>query len=323
MNNNILKKYSGFNLSLLPTPLHKLVNISKMFKANVYCKRDDLTGFAFGGNKTRKLEFLISDAKKKKADTLIGIGGIQSNFCRIASAAGAVYGLDVHLVLGGSKKPVKATANLLLDNLFGAKNYFVESENWSDWENYANILAKRLTKKGKKVYLMPIGGSSPVGALGYVKAFNEIIQDSKIMKIKFDYIFHASASAGTQSGLVVGARLNNWKGKIIGFDVSKDKKQLEKEIYNLSCNVAKYFNIRIREKDIIVDEGYMGEKYAAVTKKGIEAVELFAKEEGILLDYVYSGKAASGLIDYLRQGRFLKNDNLLFLHTGGNIHLFK
>jgi len=323
MKNNIFNKYSGFKLSVLPTPLHKLENISKLFKANVYCKRDDLTGFAFGGNKTRKLEFLVADAKRKKADTLIGIGGVQSNFCRIASAAGAVYGLEVHLVLGGSKRPEKATANLLLDNLFGAKTYFVESEDWSDWENYEAELSDKLTKKGKKVYRMPIGGSSPVGALGYVKAFNEIMQDSKKMKIKFDYIFHATASAGTQSGLVVGAKLNNWNGKIIGFDVSKEKNILMSEIFKLSSKVAENFKVKINEKDILVDDGYMGEKYAAVTKKGIEAVEIFAKNEGIMLDYVYSGKAASGLLDYIRKGRFLKNENLLFLHTGGNIHLFK
>lgn len=323
MKNYIFKKYSGYSLSVLPTPLHRLENISKMFGVNLYCKRDDLTGFAFGGNKTRKLEFLIADAKRKNADILIGIGGVQSNFCRIASAAGAVYGLEVHLVLGGSKKPEKATANLLLDNLFGAKTHFIASENWNDWENYAEELSVRLCKKGKKVYMMPIGGSSPVGALGYVKAFNEIMQDSIRMKIKFDCIIHATASAGTQSGLVVGAKLNNWKGKIIGFDVSKDKEQLKSEIFNLSCNVAENFKLRIAEKDILVDDGYMGEKYAAVTRKGIEAVELFAMREGIMLDYVYSGKAASGLLDYIGKDRFRKNENLLFLHTGGNIHLFK
>ena len=323
MNRKIFNRYNGFKLSILPTPLHKLDNISGMFNANVYCKRDDLTGFAFGGNKTRKLEFLIADAKSKNADTLIGIGGIQSNFCRIASAAGAVYGMEVHLVLGGSKKPAKPTANLLLDNLFGARIHFVESENWGDWEKYADDLSGKLSKRGRKVYPMPIGGSSPVGALGYVKAFDEIMRDSRRMKIKFDYIFHASASAGTQSGLIVGTKLNNWKGKIVGFDVSKEKNLLEKEIYNLYAETANNFDVEVNEMDIIVDDGFMGKKYAAVTKQGMEAVNIFAEKEGIMLDYVYSGKAAAGLIDYLRKRKFKKNDNLLFLHTGGNIHLFK
>jgi D-cysteine desulfhydrase family pyridoxal phosphate-dependent enzyme len=323
MNYNIFKKYFGVNLSILPTPLHKLENISKLYDANVYCKRDDMTGFAFGGNKTRKLEFLIADALKKNADTLIGIGGIQSNFCRIASAAGSAYGLDVHLVLGGSKKPDKATGNLLLDNLFGAKTHFIESENWNDWENFAADLKNKLTKQGKKVYWMPIGGSSPVGALGYVKAFNEIMQDSKRMKLRFDYILHATASAGTQSGLVVGAKLNNWKGKIIGYGVSAEKSWMKNEIVKLSDEVGKLFKICVDDKDVIVDDGYMGEKYAAVTEAGIEAVEIFAKTEGILLDYVYSGKAASGLLDYLEKGKFKKSDKILFIHTGGNIHLFK
>ncbi|MBI5403412.1 MAG: pyridoxal-phosphate dependent enzyme [Ignavibacteriae bacterium] len=323
MDRKIFRKYSAAKISILPTPLYRLENISKIYKAEVYCKRDDLTGFAFGGNKTRKLEFLISDALNKKADTLIGIGGIQSNFCRIASAIGAVYGFDVHLVLGGNRKPKKATANLLLDNLFGAKTYFLESENWSDWENFAKELSGKLTKKGKKVYYMPIGGSSPVGALGYVKAFDEIMNDSRKLKIEFDYIFHATASAGTQSGLITGAVLHRWDGKIIGIGVSKAGKLLTEEIYSLANETGKYFGESIPKNKVIVDSRYMGEKYAAVTKAGKEAVEIFARKEGIMLDYVYSGKAASGLIGYLKERKIEKNAKILFLHTGGNIHLFK
>jgi|WetSurMetagenome_2_1015567.scaffolds.fasta_scaffold28494_2 D-cysteine desulfhydrase family pyridoxal phosphate-dependent enzyme len=319
----ILKNYSGVHFSILPTPLYRLENISKIFNANIYCKRDDMTGFAFGGNKTRKLEFLISDAKRQKANVLIGIGGVQSNFCRIASAAGSAYGFEVHLVLGGSKKPEKATGNLLLDNLFGAKTYFVESEDWNDWENYAKQLSEKLIKKGKRVYWMPIGGSSSIGALGYVKAFSEIMQDSKKLKIKFDYIVHASASAGTQSGLIVGGKLYKWKGKIIGFGVSKNETQLKNEIVKLSCEVARLFNTGINRKDVVVDCDYMGKKYGVVTKAGMNAVNIFAKREGILLDYVYSGKAASGLLGYLKERKFEKNANILFIHTGGNIHLFK
>jgi len=323
MNRKIFEKYSAAEISLLPTPLYRLNNISEMFGAEIYCKRDDLTGFAFGGNKTRKLEFLISDALNKNADTLIGIGGVQSNFCRIASAIGAAFGLEVHLVLGGSSKPKKPTANLLLDNLFGAKTYFLKSENWSDWENYAKNLCNKLSSEGKKVYYMPIGGSSPVGALGYVKAFDEIISDSKKLNINFDYIFHATASAGTQSGLIAGAAINKWKGKIIGIGVSKNKKQLSGEVFNLSREIGKSFKIEINKNNVYVDSGYMGEKYAAPTKEGKSAVELFARKEGIMLDYVYSGKAASGLIGYLKKKKIEKNAKILFLHTGGNIHLFK
>lgn len=323
MNRKIFRKYSAANISILPTPIYRLGNISKIFGAEVYCKRDDLTGFAFGGNKTRKLEFLISDALNKKADTLIGIGGTQSNFCRIASAAGAVYGLDVHLVLGGSRRPKKATANLLLDNLFGAKTYFIESEDWGDWENFAKGLTEKLVQKGRKVYYMPIGGSSPIGALGYVKAFDEIMNDSRKLKIKFDYIFHATASAGTQSGLIVGAELNRWSGKIIGIGVSKTGRQLTEEIHKLANETGNFFGEGIQKNRVIVDNRFMGEKYAAVTKAGMEAVEIFARKEGIMLDYVYSGKAASGLIGYLKERKIEKSAKILFLHTGGNIHLFK
>jgi len=314
--NKIFEKYSGVNISILPTPLHRLENISKLFNANVYCKRDDMTGFAFGGNKTRKLEFLIADAKKKKANVLIGIGGVQSNFCRIASAAGSAYGLDVHLVLGGSKKPMKVTGNLLLDKLFGAKTHFVESENWADWEEYANDLCKNLTKKGKRVYWMPIGGSSVIGVLGYIKAFNEIMLDCKRMNLKFDYILHSTSSGGTQSGLVVGAKLNNWEGKIIGIGVSANESLMKKDVVRLSCETGKLFKVDINEDDVIVDDNYIGKKYGTVTKAGIEAMDLFAKREGILLDYVYSAKAASGLLDYLRKEYFKKDENILFIHTG-------
>jgi D-cysteine desulfhydrase family pyridoxal phosphate-dependent enzyme len=323
MKRKIFEKYSAAKISLLPTPLYRLNNISRILRAEIFCKRDDLTGFAFGGNKTRKLEFLISDAINKKADTLIGIGGVQSNFCRIASAIGAAYGLDVHLILGGSSKPKKPTANLLLDNLFGAKTYFIDSEEWSAWENFAKKLAEKLKRKGKKVYYMPIGGSSPVGALGYVKAFDEIMKDCRKLKINFDYIFHATASAGTQSGLLIGAVLNNWKGKIIGIGVSKNKKQLTEEIYCLTKEIGKFFKIEFNKNNVYVDSGYMGEKYAAITKEGKYAVELFARKEGIMLDYVYSGKAASGLMGYLKKKKIEKNAKILFLHTGGNIHLFK
>ena len=309
--------------SLLPTPCYKLENLSKLFSANIYCKRDDLTGFAFGGNKTRKLDYLIADALNKKADTLIAIGGIQSNFCRIASAMGKANGLEVHLVLGGSKEPKKYTANLLLDKLFGANINFIESENWSNWENFAKKLEIKLMNSGKRTYWMPIGGSNSIGARGYVDAMNEIVKDEKKLKIKFNYICHATASAGTQSGLIIGAIKEKWNGNIIGFDVSKPKEQLEKEVLELSKKLAKSYKLKNKRIKILIDSNYMGSKYAEVTDGGREAVEIFVKTEGIMLDYVYSGKAAAGLIDYLRKGKFKRNSNILFLHTGGNIHLFK
>ena len=321
MSNKNLSKIPKLNMSVLPTPMHKLENLSRGLFGNVYCKRDDLTGFAFGGNKTRKLDYLVADALMKGCDTLIGIGANQSNFCRMASGAGVVNSFDVHLVLGGSK-PEKPTGNLLIDYLLGAKIHHVESEEWNVWEEKGKELEKELTKEGRKVYWMPIGGSSPVGALGYVSAFMEIMEDCKRIGIEFDYIVHATGSAGTQAGLLVGREMTGWKGDIIGMAVAKSKEQLTEEIYGLANETGKQLGVSINKDDVIVDDSFIGEKYGAITPEGAKAVSLFARKEGILLDYVYTGKAAAGLINYSRRSIFTERNNVLFIHTGGNIQLF-
>ncbi len=321
MSNKNLSKIPKLNMSVLPTPMHKLENLSRGLFGNVYCKRDDLTGFAFGGNKTRKLDYLVADALMKGCDTLIGIGANQSNFCRMASGAGVVNSFDVHLVLGGSK-PEKPTGNLLIDYLFGAKIHHVESEEWNVWEEKGKELEKELSNEGRKVYWMPIGGSSPVGALGYVSAFMEIMEDCKRMGIEFDYIVHATGSAGTQAGLLVGREMTGWKGDIIGMAVAKSKEQLTEEIYGLANETGKQLGVSINKDDVIVDDSFIGEKYGAITPEGAKAVSLFARKEGILLDYVYTGKAAAGLINYSRRSIFTERNNVLFIHTGGNIQLF-
>jgi len=309
-------------MSIAPTPVQFLESIKNDFGYNVFCKREDLTGFAFGGNKTRKLDYLIYDAFEKGADTLIGVGAVQSNFCRLTAAMGRKAGLKVELVLGG-KKPSKPTANYLLDILFGANLHFVESEDWNKWEAKAKQLETDLRKKGKKPYFMPIGGSSPVGALGYVEAFFEIMDDQKYLDLNFDAIVHATASAGTQSGLLVGAAAKNWKGKIIGIGVAKSYKQIADEVFLLSNKTAKPMNIKIDRKRIIVNNDYMGKKYGDLTKGCSEAVEYFARNEGIMLDYVYSGKAAAALLDMMKKKKLKRSENILFIHTGGNVGLFR
>ncbi len=234
-------------MSLLPTPLYKLESISKEFLVNIYCKRDDLTGFGFGGNKTRKLDFLIADALKKNADTLIAVGANQSNFCRIAAAAGIANGLEAHLVLGGAK-PKKPTGNLLLDHIFGARMHHVNSNNWNYWEETAKRLMQKLIKEGRKVYFLPVGGSTPIGALGYAQAFSEIMDDSRRLGISFDAIIHASSSCGTQAGLIAGKELSKWQGKIIGMGVAKNKEILTEEIYDLARQTGKLIGTKVRRK---------------------------------------------------------------------------
>ncbi len=316
------KTFKKLNYSILPTPIHKLENLSKYLNANIYCKRDDLTGFAFGGNKTRKLDYLIYEAVEKEADTIVAVGAYQSNFCRIASAYGAACGLDVRLVLGG-KKPEKATANLMLDYLFGADVSDVDSFEWNDWEERAKQLTEELKAKGKKVYYMPIGGSTKTGALGYVDCMKEIKEYSETNGTEFKQIFHATGSAGTQSGLVSGKALTGWQGLINGIAITKNSEQIKKEVKQLAEETGKLLEVTIKDEDIIVDDNYIGEAYGLETEAAKEAIKLFAKFEGILLDNVYSGKAASGMIDYIRKGMIKSSDNVLFIHTGGNIQLFK
>jgi D-cysteine desulfhydrase family pyridoxal phosphate-dependent enzyme len=308
--------------SLMPTPVHRLDDLSDEYDVNVYCKRDDLTGFGFGGNKTRKLDFLLADALGQGCDTLVAIGANQSNFCRVAAAYGVAAGMEVHLVLGG-RQPDNPTGNLRLDHLLGAVCHHVDSPDWDDWAIEAEKLEKELTSNGTKVYRMPVGGSTPRGAMGYVDALAEIIADQRRLGVDFNAILHASSSAGTQAGLVVGKSISGWPGRIIGISVAKPQAELQEDVLDLARTTASEIDAEVNPSSVIVDDSYIGEGYAARTPGCREAVEMFARRFGIFLDYVYTGKAAAALIDYLRAGRFNKGQNVLFIHTGGNIELFE
>lgn len=317
-----MKKFNKLNYSILPTPIHKLDNLSKYLNANIYCKRDDMTGFAFGGNKTRKLDYLIYEAIQSGADTIIAVGAYQSNFCRIASAYGATSGLEVWLVLGGIK-PKKVTGNLLLDNLFGAKIYDVDSLEWDDWEKESLVLKKKLEKSGRNVYSIPIGGSTSTGAIGYIDCMKEILHYSENESIHFTNIFHATGSGGTQTGLVVGKNITGFEGIINGIAITKNAARIRDEVEALSIETANKIEATFKREDIVVDDSFIGEAYGAETEDAKEALSLFAKTEGIILDNVYSGKAAAGLIEYIRKEKIDTENNILFLHTGGSIELFK
>jgi len=317
-----LEPFTKLHYSLLPTPIHRLDCLSDDYGVNVYCKRDDLTGFGFGGNKTRKLDFLLAEACDQGCDTLIAIGANQSNFCRMAAAYGVAEGMEVHLVLGG-KEPSIPTGNLRLDHLLGVTCHHVDSTDWDTWAEEAEKLETKLTSQGKKIYRMPVGGSTPRGALGYVDAFAEIIEDQSRLNVEFDAIMHASSSAGTQAGLIAGRAMADWHGRIIGISVAKPQDELKKEVLDLAKATAAEIDAKIDPAGIIVDDSYIGNGYAIRTPGCEEAVALFARKMGIFLDYVYTGKAAAGLIDTLRKGGFDKGANVLFIHTGGNIELFE
>jgi D-cysteine desulfhydrase family pyridoxal phosphate-dependent enzyme len=315
-----LDSFPRIPLSLTPTPCHRLNHISDKYGVEVFCKRDDLTGFGFGGNKTRKLELLIAEALERNCDTIVTSGGIQSNFCRITAAAGAYTGLSVHLLLGG-KEPKRLTGNLILNKLLGATFHFIESDDWQEWEEKNKRIIQDLESQGRKVFLIPIGGSVPMGALAYTMAFIEILEDQERMGLSFDHIIHASGSAGTQAGLVAGKSLTGWQGRISGISVGMDRESLAEKVTTLANQTAQLIGGTVDTTKVIVDDAYIGDGYAIHTQAGQDAIDFFSKKEGIFLDHVYTGKAAAALLDWLEKGK-LKGEKVLFLHTGGTPELF-
>ena len=306
--------------AVLPTPVHELPVFSKLYGCKVFCKRDDLTGFGFGGNKARKLDFLVADALRSRCDTLLAVGANQSNFCRMVAAYGSAHDMEVHLVLGG-KEPGAPTGNLRLDHILGAECHHVDSSDWDEWEARAAALEADLRRKGRTVYRMPVGGSTPIGTLGYVGAMSEIMDDETRLGVSFDTLVFATSSAGTQAGLVAGKALANWPGRILGISVAKAGDTQRQDVFALAQETAARFQCPIDRQDVRVDDAYLGSGYACNTKACEDAVHLFARKCGIFLDYVYTGKAAAGLLDYLETGRFSPGSSILFLHTGGNIEL--
>ncbi len=319
-----LDAFSDSSLSLLPTPVQELPALSDILGCKVYCKRDDLTGFGFGGNKSRKLDFLLPYAQGLGADTLIAVGANQSNFCRMTAAFGSVWNMEVHLVLGGGK-PTRPTGNLLVDHILGAHVHHVESMDWDEWNEAAQEIQGSLEARGRNVFRMPVGGSTCVGALGYVKALLELMEDEKRFGIRFSRIIHASSSAGTQAGLTAAKILAGWPGEIIGMSVAKPKDTLTAEVRKLAADTMAFMGLgRGVEEDVVsVDDSYIGDCYAARTSECDEAVKLFARKCGLFLDRVYTGKAAAGLLDYGARKRFSSDENICFLHTGGNLEIFE
>jgi D-cysteine desulfhydrase family pyridoxal phosphate-dependent enzyme len=317
---NRIRTFPCFPLSLLPTPCHRLDRLSKDVGLEIYCKRDDLTGFGLGGNKTRKLELLIGEAMEQGCDTLVTCGGVQSNFCRLTAAAGVAAGMQVHLVLGGGR-PEKETGNLILDRLVGADIHHVSSSRWDDWEAKSDALVEELDSKGRKVFRIPIGGSVPTGAIGYVSAFLEILKDEERLGVSFDHIIHATGSGGTQAGLVAGKTLTGWMGRISGISVSAGREEMEELIYELASNTAALLGGRVDRGSVQVDDRFIGPGYGVSTPEGEEAIRIFARQEGVFLDRVYTGKAASGLLAGIRKGE-ITGGRVLFLHTGGQPELF-
>lgn len=320
---DILEK-NRIPLAFTPTPLVELKRLSKALGGvRIVMKRDDLTGLALGGNKTRKLEFLIGDALQKGCDTIITAGAAQSNHCRQTAAAAAYAGLYCYLVLGGSE-PEQINGNVLLDKLFNAEIVW-SAENRKGEQ--IPLLYDELCSRRLKPYIIPYGGSNAIGALGYVAACIEMMQQLKKLKTSVDAMVFASSSGGTHAGLLVGAASSHYTGRIIGIKIDKDEstsQSLDKSIVELAGQTAEDCGIKalFKEESIYLDASYCGAGYGIVGDAEREAIQLTARYEGILLDPVYTGRAMAGLIDMVRRKKFSNSDTILFWHTGGAPSLF-
>jgi D-cysteine desulfhydrase len=302
----------------LPTPVETLPRLSDALGgARLLIKRDDQTGLAFGGNKTRKLEFLVAEAREQGAKTLISGGALQSNHCRQTAAAAARFGFECILVLTGDKSQ-RASGNLLLDQLFGAEIVYVADR--KDRDGILQETFERATNEGKKPYLVPYGGSNATGALGYAFAMKELIDQN----VSADWVVFASSSGGTQAGLLLGQRIFGFSGRVLGISVDESEEWLKSEVSKLASATSEKVGERIEftPADVLVNADYCNAGYGVVTEREREAIRLFASCEGLLLDPVYTGRAAAGMIDLIRTGFFKTNETVLFLHTGGQPALF-
>ncbi|MBD5148145.1 MAG: D-cysteine desulfhydrase family protein [Oscillibacter sp.] len=314
-----LSSFSRIPLGVLPTPLYKLENLSRELGKNLYIKRDDLTGAALGGNKIRKLEFLLADAKDKGADVVLTAGGPQSNHAMLTAACAARLGMRSILVL--KKRGELTGGNLILDDIFNAEVRFVDTDTYDDVYAEMERIMDRLRQEGHTPYFIPVGGSVPLGCLGYVRCVEEIAWQSKELGVDFDAIVSAVGSGGTYSGLTLGAKLFLPGVRSVGVGVCDDP--FADIAYDLMRETAALLEsgVSVSQDDIHI-RYHIGPGYAMPSPEGCEAVRRLARREGILADPVYTGKALAGFFQLLEEGFFDGEENILFVHTGGAGALF-
>lgn len=319
-----LDKLPRIRLAEFPTPVHHLESLTRALGGpDIYMKRDDLTSLGLGGNKTRKLEFLIGQALADGCDTLVTAGGIQSNHCRLTAAAARKTGLGCHLVLNGSPTDTP-NGNLLLDRLFRAEVHFCDRP---DRDRKLSDTARNLSERGKKPYVIPVGGSNETGSVGYVAAMMELDQQLKEMDLRPDAIVFATSSGGTQAGLTLGARLTGFQGDILGISIDQTKlgdDPFPPVLAQIASETARRIGVDLvlAEKDFSLNCDYLGAGYAIPGDLEINAIRDLATHEGILLGPVYTARAMGGLLDLIRQGVFTPDQTVLFWHTGGTPELF-
>ncbi len=310
-----------YPLAHLPTPLEPLQRLSTYLEGpELWIKRDDQTGLAGGGNKTRKLEFLVQEALSQGCTDLVTMGSLQSNHCRQTAAAAARAGLGCSLALKGDP-PAHKQGNLMLDNLLGAKVQFAQEQTRSE---LADQFVARLQAMGRKPYLIPLGGSNVLGTTGYVLAMEELTAQMAARDLNFDFIVFASSSAGTQAGLTLGAQVFDFRGRLLGISIDGSAETLTTQVSALATATSTHLGLGMLpvSERVEVNDDYIEPGYAVMTDLEREAIQLLAQKEGILLDPVYTGRAMGALIDLIRWGAFTRRHKILFWHTGGMPALF-
>ncbi len=322
-----LARYPRIRCGHWPTPLEPMPNLSsELGGPALWVKRDDCTGLSTGGNKTRKLEYLLADALDEGADTVITQGAVQSNHARQTAALCAKLHLTCHILLedrtGFEDEAYRLNGNVLLDRLHGATVSLRPAG--ANMQAEMEIFAESLKTAGKKPYVIPGGGSNPIGALGYVNAALELTYQINEMGLQATHLVLATGSAGTHAGLIAGLKILNSPLKVIGFGVRAPKEKQEQMVYDLACKTASMLGYEgvVQREDVFADCNYVGRGYGLPTDGMVEAVKMLAQTEGLLFDPVYTGKGLSGLIDWVRHDRFTKDDTVIFLHTGGSAALF-
>ena len=326
-----LARFPRIRLGHLPTPLEPMERLSRHLAGpgggpRLWIKRDDCTGLATGGNKTRKLEYLMAEALGQGADTVITQGATQSNHARQTAAAAAKLGLACHVLLedrtGYADDAYARSGNVLLDKLHGAT--VSRRPGGADMAHEMEVLAGELRGAGRKPYVIPGGGSNPVGALGYVNAALEMVNQAAEMGLRIDHVVHATGSAGTQAGLVTGLVALNSGIPVLGIGVRAPREKQEANVLALAERTAEHLGLPgiVRAEHVVANCDYVGQGYGIPTEGMVRAVRLLAEQEGILLDPVYSGKGMAGLIDLIGKGHFRADENVVFLHTGGAVGLF-
>lgn len=333
-----LREFPRIPLVHLPTPMRKLENLTKELGGpEIWIKRDDLTGVAFGGNKSRKLEYILPDMLAKKADTVVTWAALQSNWAMHTAAAAARYGIKPVLILYKRYDlPIEPDGNMLLDRILGADLRIREplgagSAHTEDYLAVAEEVAAELRAQGRRPYVVSVGGSrvmgsmtQPLGAFSYVQAFIETLEQTRAFGFEPDHIVHSTGSGSTQAGLIVGAKGLGTKTRIVGISVSDEKKPFMRDVIEISRATEESLGTGriVAEDDVIVLDEYIREGYGIVSREVTEAIRLMFTREGIVLDPVYTSKAFVGLMDLIRKGYFRPTDRIVFIHTGGTPALF-